>query len=206
MISWSNVEIALDTLNDKNPSLLSRSLLIGGWAALLYHRLLSLKNHPAFPPPIPDNIERLVSKDLDFTHVWSEDFFDAYPDFIVRPSTGRPYLEVAGIRIGFAQVGVTFDPEEAFEKSRIFKTHAGTNFATLDPVRLYREKQAMSEKQRSKPNDHFHREIAAIYAKFELAEAIKKHSSEPTASNQVRVERLTRELKDLAPELLESPK
>jgi hypothetical protein len=45
MISWSNVEIALDTLNEKNPPLFSRSLLIGGWAALLYHPLLSLK-HP----------------------------------------------------------------------------------------------------------------------------------------------------------------
>ncbi|MCE0482988.1 MAG: hypothetical protein LV479_01975 [Methylacidiphilales bacterium] len=188
MISWSNVEIALDTLNHKNPALFSRSLLIGGWAALLYHRLLALKNDSLFPAPTPDSAARLVSKDLDFTHVWSEDFFDAYPDFVVRPSTGKPYLEVAGIRIGFAQVGVTFDPEEAFEKSRIFKTHAGTNFATLDPVRLYREKQALIEKGRSKPNDYFHREIAAAYARFELAEAFKKHSSEPTASHQVRIE------------------
>ncbi len=203
MISWSNVETALDTLNHKNPALFSRTLLIGGWAALLYHRLLALKNDSVFPAPIPDSTARLVSKDLDFTHVWSEDFFDAYPDFVVQPSTGRPYLEVAGIRIGFAQVGVTFDPEEAFEKSRIFKTHAGTNFATLDPVRLYREKQALIEKGRSKPNDYFHREIASAYARFELAEAFKKHSSEPTASNQVRIEQLTRELKDMAPELIE---
>lgn len=203
MISWSNVETALDTLNHKNPGLFSRSLLIGGWAALLYHRLLALKNNSMFPAPIPDSAARLVSKDLDFTHVWSGDFFDAYPDFVVRPSTGRPYLEVAGVRIGFAQIGVTFDPEEAFEKSRIFKTHAGTNFATLDPVRLYREKQALIEKGRSKPNDYFHREIAATYARFELAEAVKKHSLEPTAFSQVRIEQLTRELKDMAPELIE---
>jgi hypothetical protein len=202
MISWSNVETALDTLNHKNPVLFSRSLLIGGWAALLYHRLLALKNDSAFPAPVPDSSARLVSKDLDFTHVWSEDFFDAYPDFVVQRATGRSYLEVAGIRIGFAQVGVTFDPEEAFEKSRIFRTQAGTIFATLDPVRLYREKQALIEKGRSKPNDYFHREIAATYARFELEEAFKKHSMEPTASNQVRIEQLTRELNDMAPELI----
>ncbi len=202
MISWSNIETALDTLNHQNPELFSRSLLIGGWAALLYHRLLALKNDPAFPAPIPDSASRLVSKDLDFTHVWGEDFFDAYPDFVVRHATDRPYLEVAGIRIGFAQVGVTFDPEEAFEKSRIFKTQVGTAFAVLDPVRLYREKLALIEKGRSKPNDYFHQEIAAVYARYELAEAFKKHSSNPTASHQVRIEQLTRELKDMAPELI----
>jgi hypothetical protein len=43
MISWSTIETALDTLNHKNPALFSRSLPIGGWAALLYHRLLAFK-------------------------------------------------------------------------------------------------------------------------------------------------------------------
>ena len=204
MISWSNVEGVLDTLNDKNPALFSRSLLIGGWAALLYHRLLGHKGDPEFPAPIPDSTERLLSKDIDFTHVLGEEFFDAYPDFIVRPPTGSPYLEVKGVRIGFAQVGVTFDPEEAFEKSRIFKTPAETNFAVLDPVRLYREKQALIQKGPGKPNDPFHQQIAVTYARFEMAEAIKRQAFKPTVSNQVRVEQLAKELKDLAPELLVS--
>ncbi len=204
MISWSNVETALDTLNDKNAELFSRSLLIGGWAALLYHRLLALKNNPDFPAPIPDSAERLVSTDLDFTHVWSEDFFDAYPDFVVCPPQQRAYLEIAGMRLGFAQIGVTFDPDEAYAKARIFKTPAGTNFAVLDPVRLYREKQALIQKKRGKLNDFFHREIAATYVRFELEDAVQKHKLEPTAFNQARVDQFIQERKDLTPELLKS--
>jgi len=94
------------------------------------------------------------------------------------------------------------DPEEAFVKSRKFKTRAGTKFAVLDPVRLYRGKQAMIQKGRGKANDPFHLEIASTYARFELAEARKKHLSKPTSASQLRVDRLTKEMKELAPELL----
>jgi hypothetical protein len=115
---------------------------------------------------------------------------------------GTPYLEIEGVRLGFAQAPEALDPVEAFKKSRKFKTRAGTKFAVLDPVRLYRGKQAMLQKGRGKANDPFHLQIASIYAKFELAEAIKRRLSKPTASSQLRVDRLAKEMKDLAPELL----
>ena len=111
-------------------------------------------------------------------------------------------MEVAGVRLGFAQAPEALDPVEAFEKSRKFKTRAGTKFAVLDPIRLYRGKQAMIQKGRRKANDPFHLQIAATYARFELTEAIKKHLSRPTVSSQLRVDRLTKEMKNLAPELL----
>jgi len=202
VITFSNVEAALDNLSQKTPNLFSRSLLIGGWCALLYYRTLVDKNDPDYPAPIPESSERLQSNDLDFTNVWKGDFFEALPEFIVQPTKGAPYLEVAGVRLGFAQAPEALDPEEAFKKSRKFKTQVGTKFAVLDPVRLYRGKQAMIQKGRRKANDPFHLQIASTYARFELAEAIKKHLSKPTASSQLRVDRLTKEMKDLAPELL----
>jgi hypothetical protein len=202
VITFSNVEAALDNLNRKTPDLFSRSLLIGGWCALLYYRELKKKNDPEYPAPIPENKDRLQSNDLDFTNVWKGDYFDALPELVVQPTKGAPYLEVAGVRLGFAQAPEALDPVEAFEKSRKFKTQAGTKFAVLDPVRLYRGKQAMIQKGRGKANDPFHLQIASIYAKFELAEAIKRRLSKPTASSQLRVDRLAKEMKDLAPELL----
>jgi len=202
VITFRNVEAALDNLNQKAPGLFSQSLLIGGWCALLYYRALAEKNDPEYPAPIPESKERLQSNDLDFTHVWSGDFFEALPEFIMRPAKGSPYLEVAGVRLGFAQAPEALDPVEAFEKSRKFKTQAGTKFAVLDPIRLYRGKQALMQKGRGKANDPFHLQIASTYARFELAEAVKKHSSKPTVSSQLRVDRLTQEMKHLAPELL----
>ena len=82
MVTFSNVEAALDQLNQKTPALLASSLLIGGWCALIYYRALAKAENPDFPAPVPENAERLQSNDLDFTNVWSGDFFDALPDFV----------------------------------------------------------------------------------------------------------------------------
>ena len=155
-----------------------------------------------FPAPMPENLERLFSKDIDFTHVWSGDFFDAYPQFQVQPAGKPPYLEVHGMRLGFAQIGVTFDPEEAYEKAFFFKTGSGTQFAVIDPVRLYREKQAMIEKGRSKPNDGFHRQIASTYVRFALATAERRMKEQPTTSNEAKWNHILEDIRDLAPELL----
>jgi len=202
VVTFSNVEAALDQLNQKTPALLASSLLIGGWCALIYYRALAKAENPDFPAPVPESAERLQSNDLDFTNVWSGDFFDALPDFVVYPPKGSPYLEIKGIRLGFAQAPEALDPEEAFKKSRKLRTQAGTKFAILDPVRLYRGKLALMQKGRGKANDPFHLQIAATYARFELAEGIKKHSIKPTESTKRRVENLKAEMKALAPELL----
>ena len=202
MITFSNVEATLDSLEQKTPELFSKCLLIGGWCALLYYRELAKQNDPDFPAPIPESKDRLQSNDLDFTNVWKGDFFDALPDFIVHPKVGAPYLEIEGVRIGFAQAPEAIDPEEAFARCRWFRTKAGTKFAILDPLRLYRGKQALIQKGRKKANDPFHLQIASTYARFERAEAIKKHTSKPTSSSHARVARLTKEMRDIAPELL----
>ena len=200
MINLGAVETALDTLNARAPELFSRSLLIGGWCALIYYQSLVDSRDPDHPAPVPESRERLISKDIDFTNVWSEDFFDALPDFVVHPDKGAPYLKIGEIRLGFAQVPEAIDPEEAFEKSRKLRTRAGTIYSLLDPVRLYRGKLAMIQKGRGKANDTFHLQIASTYARFELAEAIRMAASNPEAGVQVDV--LTQEIRDLAPELL----
>jgi hypothetical protein len=65
---------------------------------------------------------------------------------------------------------------------------------------LYRGKLAMIQKGRGKANDPFHMEIASTYARFELSEAHKRHLSKPSESRQQRMDRLTVEMRDLAPE------
>ncbi len=202
MNTLGGVEAALDTLAQRAPSLFSKALLIGGWAALIYYRDLTEANDSDFPAPIPDSKERLFSKDLDFTNVWSEEFFDALPDFVVNPAKGCCYLEIEGVRLGFSQVPVTIHPEEAFECSRKYRTKTGTVFSVLDPGRLYREKLAMIQKGRRRPNDPFHMEIAAMFARFELAEAERRMLSAPSEENLEILNLLQREMRDLAPELL----
>jgi hypothetical protein len=202
MITFRNVEAVLDSLNEKTPELFSKSLLIGGWCALIYYQALADANDQDYPAPIPESRDRLQSNDVDFTHVWKGDFFEALPEFVVEPPHGPAYLQIAGMRLGFAQVPEAIDPEEAFEKSRKLRTRAGTVFSILDPVRLYRGKQAMVQKRRGKANDAFHLQIAETYARFELAEAIRKHALQPGPARQQRVENLILEMKNLVPELL----
>lgn len=202
MITFGNVEAVLDTLADRAPLLFSKSLLIGGWAALIYHRALVAAQDLEFPAPIPESKDRLSSRDIDFTNVWSEDFFEALPEFVVHPELEAPYLEIAGVRLGFSQAPVAIDPVEGFECSRRFRTASGTVFCVIDPIRLYREKQAMIQKGRRKPNDFFHMQVAAVYARFELAQARIKQASEPSEDNDFHAGALLLEMRNLAPELL----
>ena len=73
------------------------------------------------------------------------------PALIQTDSDGNRMLKVNGVRIGFAQVGVTFDPEEAFTRARVGQFLDGPDlveFLVIDPVTLYREKQAAAERLR----------------------------------------------------------
>lgn len=202
MITLNTVEEALDTLNARAPELFSRSLLIGGWCALIYYQSLIDSCDPDYPAPVPESRDRLISKEIDFTNVWSEDVFEALPDFVVHPQKGAPYLQIGEIRLGFAQAPEAIDPEEAFEKSRKLRTRTGTIYSLLDPVRLYRGKLAMIQKGRGKANDTFHLQIASTYARFELAEAIKRAATNREVNSQEYVDQLTKEMRDVAPELL----
>ncbi len=80
------------------------------------------------------------------------------PRQVVTDSSGNSYLQIAGVRMGFAQVGVTFNPEEVLSKARLgsFNVAGGkVQFLVIDPISLYREKQALSQKRNS-PNDRAH--------------------------------------------------
>jgi hypothetical protein len=64
-MTFANVESALDNLGQKAPQLLSKRLLIGGWCALLYYRLLVRRGDTDHPAPVPENKERLQSSEGD---------------------------------------------------------------------------------------------------------------------------------------------
>lgn len=151
---------------------------------MIYYQALKKARNPDFPAPIVKEPERLQSRDADFTHVWKGDYFDALPEFVVQPDGAAAYLEIEGIRLGFAQAPDGIIPEEAFQKSRKLKTKLGTQFSILDPLRLYRNKQYLVTKNRGKANDTFHLEIARTYAVFELTQAIRRNSSNPTSRYQ----------------------
>jgi hypothetical protein len=62
-----------------------------------------------------------------FTGIFRGDAYEMMPQQVVTDSSGNSYLQVAGVRIGFAQVGVTFDPEEVLSRARLgsFKVDRG---------------------------------------------------------------------------------
>ncbi|MEQ2009558.1 MAG: hypothetical protein ABMA26_22475, partial [Limisphaerales bacterium] len=98
------------------------------------------------------------SKDIDFTGVFSADALALLPRHVVTDATGRPHIEVAGVRLGFAQVGLTLDPVAALASATIGEfTLDGelVQFLVADAVSLYREKQALMER-RNAPQDFLH--------------------------------------------------
>jgi hypothetical protein len=113
---------------------------------------------------------RWLSKDIDFTGIFSGDAMQLLPHRIVADTNGRKHLEIEGVRLGFAQVGVTFDPEEVLQNAQIGAFRDGpenVEFLVIDPVRLYREKQALSDR-RNQPNDLLHYGLMRDYLCWRL--------------------------------------
>ncbi len=157
---------------------MGRALLIGGGACLFYRARLVAANDPDFrvAPLAPETERHWLSKDLDFTGVFSGDAMELVPQFIVRDSAGREFLEVEGIRLGFAQVGLILDPERALEMARTgeFETEGGlVEFLVADPVTLYLEKLALVQR-RGQPGDTLHLALLHDYVAWEVTGAAER--------------------------------
>jgi hypothetical protein len=210
-VDWVGVKRCLSILNRETPTFLSHSLLIGGAACWFYRTQLEAVNDPDFKLPEEATAENLwLSKDIDFTGIFRADAYEMLSSHVENDPTGNRILKVGGIRIGFAQVGVTFDPEEAFQRARVGRFPDGTTtvqFLVIDPVTLYREKQALAAK-RNQPNDHAHLAALTEFLCAEvtkLAESYVQNSSADLSEQNEAISFLL-EVKGRAPEILQDPR
>ena len=93
---------ALARLHAEARPFLGRALLIGGAACLFYRARLYSVGDPDFqiPAAAPEAESLWLSKDLDFTGVFSGDAMNLIPQFTARDAMGREFLEVEGVRLG----------------------------------------------------------------------------------------------------------
>jgi hypothetical protein len=185
-VDWSGIKQCLALLHAASPIFLTRSLLIGGAASWFYRIQLQNARDPDFrePPETERTREIWLSKDIDFTGIFRGDAYELLPAFLEKADGGRTILQVNGVRVGFAQVGVTFDPEEAFARARIAEFQEGghaVQFLVMDPVSLYREKQALAQK-RNQPNDALHLSVLKEFLAWEFVNACQSFVSEEQAS------------------------
>jgi hypothetical protein len=170
-VNWEAAKACLAELQREAPSILQQGVIIGGIACWFYRNLLTKATDPDFKPPRFTTIEEnlWLSKDIDFTNYFSEDARNLLHRHVVADSAGRRSLQVAGVPIGFAQVGLTFDPETAWTDSWVTSFNvAGTTVECriLDPVALYREKSALVER-RAATSDQLHFSTVREFLRYE---------------------------------------
>jgi len=210
-VDWQGVKKCLADIHQTSPEFLRRSVVIGGGACWFYRVQLEKNADPDFPFPIREATanDPWLSKDLDFTGIFRGDAYKLLPAFVETSTEGQRFLAVNGVRLGFAQVGVTFDPAEVFARARIaqFKSaQTHIEFLVIDPVSLYREKQALAQK-RNQPNDHAHLETLNRYVAWEFvttAERYAKNSNSELAQRQESIAFLL-DVRDRALEITNLP-
>lgn len=205
-VDWERAKLCLAALQHESPAFLRRALLIGGGACWFYRHSLRRADDPDFRVPslAPELEARWLSKDLDFTGIFSGDAFALLPQLAVRDAQQREFLQVEGVRIGFAQVGLTIDPEEAMQHCRVVRfTGTGgqpVEFFVADPVTLYREKLALVER-RNAPADPLHLAVLADYVRLEICQRAEQLCARATLTETKAGLNFLRLVASRAPEL-----
>ena len=176
-VDWEIAKACLAELHRKAPSILQQGVLIGGIACWFYRNLLTRANDSVFPVPQFTAAEEnfWLSKDIDFTNFFSEDARQLLNENVVVDGDGRRSLQISGVPIGFAQVGLTFDPESAWAESWIANFNsAGVDIQirVLHPVSLYREKLALVER-RGSASDRSHLSVLIEFLRYTVSERAK---------------------------------
>jgi hypothetical protein len=171
-VDWNAAKLCLAELQREAPTLLQQAVVIGGIACWFYRNLLSCAKDPDFGVPnFSTGEENLwLSKDIDFTNYFAEDARNILRRHLVADESGRLSLRIAGVPIGFAQVGLTFDPETAWSESWIttFEVdRARVQCRILNPVALYREKLALAQR-RASGSDKIHGSLVAEFLRYEV--------------------------------------
>lgn len=170
-VDWERAKLCLASLQHESPPSPADR-----WSRLLVlPPFFARADDPDFRVPLlSQELEaKWLSKDLDFTGIFSGDAFALLPQLTVRDAGNREYLQVEGVRLGFAQVGLTINPEEAMQHCRVvrFTGPAGevVEFFVADPVTLYREKLALVQR-RNAPADPLHLAVLAEYVRLETCQ------------------------------------
>jgi hypothetical protein len=165
-VNWDTAKRCFKLLSERSPAFFSDAVLIGGLSCWFYRNILTNRNDPDFPaPPYSEQEERLwLSKDIDFTNIDRTALASSLPDL----ATADGGIAIGGIPIGFAQVGLTIDAETAWRDSWIAALPGGVEVRVLDPIKLYREKQALVRK-RGTPTDQLHLRLLEQFLASEVA-------------------------------------
>jgi hypothetical protein len=134
--------------------------------------LLKKSGDPDFKVPSFSETQEAhwLSKDLDFTNFFAEDARQLLKKHIVSDKQQRKFIEIAGVPIGFAQVGLTFDPDSAWSESWIasFEVDGTTvQCRILDPISLYREKLSLAQRRGSE-SDQMHCALIAEFLRYRV--------------------------------------
>jgi hypothetical protein len=170
-VDWQLAKKCLAVLQTEARPIVEQGVIIGGIACWFYRHLLTKAADPDFKVPnfSPAQEALWLSKDVDFTNFFAEDARQLLPERLNRDVSGRVHLEISGIPIGFAQVGITFDPESAWADSWIASfTDEGRTIQcrVLDPISLYIEKLALTQR-RGSPSDQMHCSVVAEFLRYE---------------------------------------
>jgi hypothetical protein len=188
IVNWELAKRVLAALHQEAPVILAQAVIIGGVSCWFYRQLLAKAGDPDFKVPdlSPAQNTLWLSKDIDFTNFFPEDARRLLPNHVVRDERGRQQLVLEGVPIGFAQVGVTFDPETAFVDAWIGRFQSGADsieFRVLDPIALYREKLALSQR-RGAEADFMHCSLLAEFLRYETCHQIELLVSADTLANK----------------------
>src|SRR3954463_12332854 len=159
-VDWEIAKLCFAEIHREAPTILQQAVVIGGIACWFYRNLLSKADDPNFKVPSFSASDESfwLSKDIDFTNYFAEDARQLLHKHVVADQSGRRSLQIAGVPIGFAQVGLTFDPESAWAESWITTfdvAGAVVQCRILNPIALYREKLALAERRASN-SDRIH--------------------------------------------------
>lgn len=208
-VDWERIKRCLAVLHRDARPFLSRAVLMGGAACWFYRIQLRIAADPDFPVPAlaAQTEAQWLSKDLDFTGIFSGDAVLLMPKTLLRDADGLTHIEVEGVRLGFAQVGLTIDPDEAMATAEVAAFQAGeqrVEFLVADPVTLYREKQALAQR-RGTPHDALHFSLLQSYLAWRLTQTVEQFlaAEGQLAATQARAQAaFFSALKSKAPELL----
>jgi len=204
VVDWEVAKRVIAVISEKAPALIAQAVIIGGVACWFYRQLLAKASDSDFKVPQFSEAQNnlWLSRDLDLTNFFAQDARDMLPNYIVRDEHGRQQLVLEGVPIGFAQVGVTFDPESAFVDSWIGSfQHAGSivEFRVLDPITLYREKLALSQR-RGAAADLSHCSLLGEFLRYETCRQTESLTSAHTLSDQSNPIKFLTAIRDRAPE------
>jgi hypothetical protein len=204
-VTWESAKTCLAEIDLAAPSILRQGVIIGGAACWFYRHLLSKANDADFKVPPLTNAQETIwlSKDIDFTNFFIQDARDLLSGYLVPDEAGRPILRIAGIPIGFAQTGLTFDPTTAWEQSWIGTFSLNDKMVQcriLDPVSLYREKLYLAER-RGLESDRLHLALVADYLRYETCRQVQAMTATNPLQEKTTAMKFLTAIQERAPEV-----